>query len=449
MAKTIVQSKPTRSLKDGPLLIGGATAALLLITLWYFSNPWPDFSKNPTNPILASDGVTIAACSAGSSPTYDLLHDPLNTTFYDDPSLSYSIEKPMENWDEKRREWLKDHPSYATADGGSGDRVLLLTGSQPSPCSNPTGDHLLLRLFKNKVDYCRINGYDIFYGNTFLHPKMRSYWAKLPLIRAAMVAHPEAEWIWWVDSDAVFTDMEFKLPLRRYKDHNLVVHGWAHLVYQKRSWVGLNAGVFLIRNCQWSMDFMQVWAAMGPQSPDFHKWGRLQKSALPDKMFPASDDQSALIYLVLKGEKKWTDKIYIEGEYYFQGYWLDIVGTVDDVAERYMSMEKGVDWLRRRHAEKTSGRYAAVREQYLKTAGYGKGSWRRPFVTHFTGCQHCNGEHNPKYTGDSCWIGMEKALNFADNQVLRRYGFVRRDIGDTSHLSVLPFDFPSGEEDDY
>ncbi|PRQ48229.1 putative xyloglucan 6-xylosyltransferase [Rosa chinensis] len=24
-------------------------------------------------------------------------------------------------------------------------------------------------------------------------------------------------------------------------------------------------------------------------------------------------------------------------------------------------------------------------------------------VTHFTGCQPCNGEHNPKYKGDACW----------------------------------------------
>ncbi|KAF8650828.1 hypothetical protein HU200_063735 [Digitaria exilis] len=47
-------------------------------------------------------------------------------------------------------------------------------------------------------------------------------------VRAAMVAHPEAE---WVDSDAVFTDMDFSLPLDT-----------------KKSWLGINAGVFLIRN---------------------------------------------------------------------------------------------------------------------------------------------------------------------------------------------------------
>ncbi|GFY93715.1 Galactosyl transferase GMA12/MNN10 family protein [Actinidia rufa] len=420
MGKPTVQSKSVKvPQKSATLCRRSHSGSHNLLFLWFYTDPWPDLTRTQ-KPISASDGITGDDCNTPPSSASNLLLDPPNSTFYDDPTLSYSIEEPMQDWDEKRREWLNHQPSFSA---GGDDRVLVLTGSQPSPCKNPIGDHLLLRLFKNKVDYCRIHGYDIFYSNSFLHPKMRSYWAKLPLIRAAMVVHPEAEWIWWVDSDAVFTDMEFKLPLRRYKAHNMVVHGWPHLIYEKRSWVGVNAGVFLIRNCQWSMDFMNVWASMGPQSPNFAKWGRIQKSTFPDKMFPASDDQSALVYLLLKEREKWADKIYVEGEYYFQG-------------------------LRRRYAEKLSGSYAALREPYLKKAGYGKGSWRRPFVTHFTGCQPCNGDHNPLYTGDSCWVGMERTLNFADNQVLRRYGYMRPNLLNSSHVSLLPFDFPAEEEDD-
>ena len=54
--------------------------------------------------------------------------------------------------------------------------------------------------------------------------------------------------------------------------------------------------------------------------------------------------------------------------------------------------------------------------------------FRSPFVTHFTGCQPCSGEHNPMYKGDACVKGMQKALNFADNQVLRRFGVVHPDL---------------------
>ncbi|GMP27692.1 hypothetical protein CsSME_00003572 [Camellia sinensis var. sinensis] len=105
-------------------------------------------------------------------------------------------------------------------------RVVIVTGSRPPQCENPIRDHLLLRLFKNKVDYYRIHGHDIFYNNAFLHRKMQSVWAKLPPVRVAIVAHPEAEWIWWLDSDAVLTDMDFKLPFEKYRDLNFIINGW-------------------------------------------------------------------------------------------------------------------------------------------------------------------------------------------------------------------------------
>ncbi|XP_065875935.1 glycosyltransferase 6-like [Euphorbia lathyris] len=374
------------------------------------------------------------------NPPINLRSDPPNRTFYDDPHLSYSIEKPIKNWDRKRKEWFKHHPSFAA---GAIDRVLVVTGSQPTPCQNPKGDHLLLRLFKNKVDYCRIHGYDIFYNNVLLHPKMNSFWAKLPVVKAAMLAHPEAEWIWWIDADALFTDMDFKLPLRRYdyKHHNMVVHGWGHLIYEDKSWTALNAGVFLIRNCQWSMDFMYKWANMGPISPDYHKWGPIQKSIFKDKLFPESDDQTALIYMLYE-DKSLTEKIYLEGEYYFEAYWLGIVKTYNNVSEMYAETERDDVKLRRRHAEKVSEQYGEFREPHLKEAGIGKGGWRRPFITHFTGCQPCNGEHNPMYKGDSCLKGMIRALNFADNQILRNYGFVHPDLKDTNRVVETPFDYP-------
>ncbi|XP_038883096.1 galactomannan galactosyltransferase 1-like [Benincasa hispida] len=442
MAKPTLRHKASACLADVfRFLAGSFLAFLLLWTLSSFLTPSAtnfDSSNSKFNTLHPpSDSPSSSQNSQNHHPS--LAYDPPDINFYDDPKLSYSIQKPMKNWDEKRRHWLKQHPSFAA---GAAERVLLLTASQPTPCRNPIGDHLLLRFFKNKVDYCRIHGHDIFYNNALLQPEMFSYWAKLPVVRAAMIAHPEAEWIWWVDSDALFTDMEFKLPLDRYKNHNLIVHGWAHLIYDRKSWTGLNAGVFLIRNCQWSMDFMDVWASMGPQTPNYEKWGQVLKSTIPDKLFPESDDQTGLVYLLYKEKEKWADKIYLEGEYYFEGYWEEIVSTFDNITEKYTEMERGGRELRRRHAEKVSEQYGAFREKYLRDAGNGKGSWRRPFITHFTGCQPCSGDHNQMYSGGSCWDGMRNALNFADNQVLRKYGFVHPDALDPS-VSELPYDYPA------
>lgn len=129
----------------------------------------------------------------------------------------------------------------------------------------------------------------------------------------------------------------------------------------------MNAVVFLMRNCQWSMDFMQAGASMGPQTQNYDKWGRIQKSTFKDKMFPQSDDQSALIYLLLnkKERAKWADKIYVENEYSLSEYWL---GIVDNLTNR-------------RGAKLMMGDCCGA-----------VGSRRRPSVTHFTGCEPCSGE---------------------------------------------------------
>ncbi|XP_058186380.1 putative glycosyltransferase 7 [Rhododendron vialii] len=433
MVKTAGRSKP--------IFIGGAGVALLM--LWTFS-PFPSLPTTLSVRRMAispeQDGAAaMPDCAGVDDHGVNMGHDPADHTFYDDPDLTYTVGSPVKNWDEKRKEWLKHHPSFAA---GAENRLFMLTASQPWPCKNPIGDHLNLRLFKNKVDYCRIHGYDIFYNNALLHPKMKSYWAKIPVVRATMVAHPEAEWIFWIDSDAMITDMDFKPPFEKYKDHNLVVDGWPNLIYEKKSWVGLNAGVFFLRNCQWSMEFLEAWAEMGPQTPNYENWAKIQMETLSDKTYPVSDDQSGLIYLLLKEKEKWGDKIYIENQYTLSGYWGGIVDSFDKIIDNYARIEKKVVELRRRHAEKVSEHYAEVMAEAFRKEGGGDRARMRPFITHFTGCQPCSGEH-PGYSDDACWIGMEKALNFADNQVLRNYGFVRPNLQNSSSLCPLPFGFSS------
>ncbi|XP_048429909.1 galactomannan galactosyltransferase 1-like [Pyrus x bretschneideri] len=407
---------------------GAALAVSLGLALLPIINPDTNFDNF----------ITWNKVTQGLDPGYD----PAEPTFYDDPNVSYSIGQPMEDWDEKRKKWLLHHPSFAA---GVGDRVLLVTGSQATACSSPVGDHFLLRFFKNKVDYCRLHGYDIFYNNLALHPKVTGAWAKLPTLRAAMLAHPEAEWMWWVDSDAIVTDMDFKIPLERYKDHNLVVYGLWHEIYDKHSWTSINSGVFLIRNCQWSMNLIEAWVIMGPQTPYYERWARKQYSLLKDKQISNSDDQSGLIYLLITQKERWANKTYVENDYYLHGYWLATVDDLDSTTKRYMEIDKEVDMLRRRHAEKVNQFYGTMREQHVKDKGYWKDYLRRPFTTHFTGCQPCNGQYSSAYTWEACWSGMQRALNFANNQVLRRFGYMHPDLLNSSFVSPVPFDFPIAE----
>ncbi|GAB4846876.1 hypothetical protein Ancab_025884, partial [Ancistrocladus abbreviatus] len=317
-------------------------------------------SPSPSPGTMADGDATNSLNCSKAEHGVNLRCDPPNLTFYDDPTINFSIESHMENWDYKRKQWLKYHPSFTV---GLEERILVVTGSQPSPCPHPTGDHFMLRFLKNKVDYCRIHDYYIFYNNAFLHPKMVGYWAKPQLIKAAMLAHPETEWILWVDSDAAFTDMDSKIPLEKFKDYNMVIGGRAELM--KKSWLSVNSGVVLLRNSQWAMDFVEEWAKMGPQSPKFEDWGRIFMATFEDKEDSNTDDQSAQIYILLNQNEKWMDKVYFFNDYVFNGYWLMIVGRLDNITRQYTEVETSVKALRRRHAEMVSEYYADLWAPYV------------------------------------------------------------------------------------
>ncbi|KAK1648836.1 hypothetical protein QYE76_066641 [Lolium multiflorum] len=428
---------------DALIFAAGAVAAvLLLLGTASFLSPTPV----PNLVALRSPAVSVSVSSAASHGIAP------GRTFYDDPNLSYAVgRRHLTGWDAKRAQWLRLHyPRGLNASGGAAERVVMVSGSQSSPCKGAGGDNLLLRFLKNKLDYCRLHGVELFYNTALLHPEMKAYWAKIPNVRATMLAHPEAEWIWWLDADAVLTDMDFSLPLHRYRDHNLILYGWEREVYDARSWLGLNAGVFLIRNCQWSLDFMDAWARMGPASPEYADWGKLIGEALNIKADNGSDDQAALVYLLLKNRNKWGAKTYLHNDYYFQGYWAEIVDQLDDIAARYLAAERrapGAAALRRRHSEGEHARYAAARNAAVKRsvpgpAGGGQTGWRRPFVTHFTGCQPCGGKPNEIYSKETCADGMRRALTFADDQVLRAYGF-RHEGPLSDDVRPLPFGYPA------
>jgi hypothetical protein len=237
----------------------------------------------------------------------------------------------IENWDEQREEITKaklmkntrssnavgaaaedlhrndgddddDDDQYYSSSSSKrdpGPRILLVTSSHPKSCPNQRGDQMLLKAIKNKMDYCRLHDIQIYYNLDNIDDDMTLWWVKVFLTHMLMRKHPEVDWIWWMDSDAIFTDMSFQLPLEKYANYNMVLHGWDDALYVKRSWLALNAGVFLIRNCQWSLDLLYAWAPMSPKGPVRDAIGPLLSKALPDRPPGESDDQSALVYLIL------------------------------------------------------------------------------------------------------------------------------------------------------
>jgi xyloglucan 6-xylosyltransferase len=321
------------------------------------------------------------------------------------PEKPYSLGPKISDWDSQREQWLSEN---AHIQSGKAPRMLLVTGSQPSSCENSEGDHFLLKSIKNKLDYARLHNIEIFYNMAHLDQEMAGFWAKLPLLRKLMLTNPEVEWIWWMDSDALFTDMSFEVPIEKYKDYNLVLHGFDDKVYRQKLWTGLNTGSFLIRNCQWSLDLLDAWAPMGPKGVIRNKAGELLSKSLTGRTNFEADDQSALVYLLITQRQEWATKVLLENSYYLHGYWLDLVGKYEE------NMAKS-------------------------HPGFGDKRW--PFITHFVGCKPCL-KNGGDYPIDVCFKQMERAFTFADNQILDVLGFRHRKLGsprvvrvrdDTSH----------------
>ncbi|GFY88511.1 Galactosyl transferase GMA12/MNN10 family protein [Actinidia rufa] len=305
------------------------------------------------------------------------------------PNSTYTLGPKITNWDNDRRIWLTRNPNYLNGKA----RILLVTGSPPNPCDDPIGDHYLLKSVKNKIDYCRIHGIEIIYNMAHLDSELSGYWAKLPLIRLLMLTHPEIEWIWWMDNDALFTDMVFEIPTLKYTNHNLIVHGYPDLLFNDKSWIALNTGSFLLRNCQWSLDLLDAWAPMGPKGPVRDKFGKILSASLKGRPEFEADDQSALIYLLISRKDQWMDKVFLENSYYLHGYWVGLMDRYEEMMEKY-------------------------------NLGLGHDRW--PFVTHFVGCKPC-GRYGD-YPVETCLRSMERVFNFADTQVLKLYGLGHRGL---------------------
>uniref|UniRef100_A0A2N9EQK5 Uncharacterized protein n=1 Tax=Fagus sylvatica TaxID=28930 RepID=A0A2N9EQK5_FAGSY len=313
--------------------------------------------------------ILVLRGTIGIDPLRSDPSDPVNEPeFFFNINDTFTLGPKISDWDKDRKAWLEQNPEFPNYINGK-PRILLVTGSPPKPCDNAIGDHYLLKAIKNKIDYCRLHGIEIVYNLAHLDKELAGYWAKLPLIRRLMLSHPEVEWIWWMDSDALFTDMVFEIPVSKYDNYNLVVHGYPDLMFEQKSWIALNTG------------------------PVREEAGKILTANLKGRPAFEADDQSALIYLLLSKKDRWMDKVFLENSYYLHGYWAGLVDRYEEMIEKYHP---------------------------------GLGDERWPFVTHFVGCKPCGSYGD--YPVERCLGSMERAFNFADNQVLKLYGFRHRGL---------------------
>jgi len=96
---------------------------------------------------------------------------------------------------------------------------------------------------ENKIKYCSTHGYD------FICERNNLDFIGFDKIEILINNLPKYDYIWWNDADSLITNFSTKIEDRVFKGYDLII-SWDELF--------LNAGSFIIKNSDESMDFLKL-----------------------------------------------------------------------------------------------------------------------------------------------------------------------------------------------
>lgn len=100
----------------------------------------------------------------------------------------------------------------------------------------------------NKRAYAEKHGYDYFLYNYRLDTGRAAYWDKVVALQRHL---SDYDWLFWLDSDALIMNDSIKLESIIDEDYDFIT--------TRDCLRGMNSGQFLIKNTQWSRDFLKLW----------------------------------------------------------------------------------------------------------------------------------------------------------------------------------------------
>ncbi|GAQ78946.1 Galactosyl transferase [Klebsormidium nitens] len=346
---------------------------------------------------------------SNQEPVQDPL--PLSASVSDSADISENLKvlkKPKENSPDSLALDRKGFGTLVTENKQTAPRakMMMVTGVDSATCSTERGMEIGMKGLQNKMDYARLHKIDLWYSLELFDEKFDIYWMKYPLLKKLMLANPDIEWFMWIDSDAIFTDMTLEIPFEKYKDHDIVYTGSPKAVYEDAHWLALNAGVFLIRNSQWSFDYMAELMRIGEKGEPRNSYAALLNKKVKGRKEISSDwpadDQCTVVYLLSSFPDKWGKRVYLDEEIQYHHWWLN---TFEDLEK--MQLGNGVN---------------------------GGAKW--PFVSHFTGCKFCHAQGADPERYDSCLENFDKIYHFAMDQVLRPLGLKHKVLGSPQIVAI-------------
>jgi len=126
--------------------------------------------------------------------------------------------------------------------------------------SNSIYEHAVSEFYQ----YSDIHGYKFILNTKKYDDERKVFYMKLYVVQEAIIEglkNKEYDWVFWVDGDVTLANPNIKLETFLPKDNNvnLIIAADHH---------GINAGVFLIRVCSWSLNYMARSIAYQYSRPD-------------------------------------------------------------------------------------------------------------------------------------------------------------------------------------
>lgn len=272
---------------------------------------------------------------------------------------SYSITKPLEN---ERLESSRKK------------QVLIVLSAAPK-CDI---EGIIKESLLNKQQYAQLKGYDVIFNqqSTILTREYTKIAFLCEVLRNQSIYGRTYEWIFWIDMDTLIFDMSFDIPFWRYQKVNMMIWGDKYNVRKLVDGLnGVNSGVFLLRNNDWSLDFIETVFTFGLAD------GRARESEMKSIMYKYSyglTDQNAIVY-VLKTYSRFKNYVFFETSYELNRYWLSV---------NY------------------------INDYILK---------KKPFIIHYAGCRFCNPNYIKSNTTKaiSCFSNWKSTMNFSTNSYLK------------------------------
>ena len=102
------------------------------------------------------------------------------------------------------------------------------------------------------------------------------------------------DWIFWLDYDTIIRKLDYQIDFDRYKDYDTVMWGIPFFVDVVPDGMGINNGVILLRNSNWSLRYMELLCEFGLNN------GRAREPDMRKHMYNynlALYEQNAMVYL--------------------------------------------------------------------------------------------------------------------------------------------------------